>query len=652
MRAMQEGIEKPKSSISEKVGKTVRAGVAAVAISGAFGGGNAEAAPPTLPKQQPRIEKVEQKPSLVASLETVLKDKSDKSFDRRYDLYKQFKDGRYSATERADFVQALVRSADNSLDLDLIVKDAVMHYTLWESDPRADGLLRGLLERDAKGMGWFTLDKEVRPLYEGKPWAEEIDKAILANRPDKIYDKFELFSKYDWADTKLRTWASYYPGSALSNYDKFAAAPGATTVLERALVAADPVLAHVVIQKREGRWSERERAIIQKLAPKNATLEISMLERGIGPDFAALRGDMALIAAGTIDRSLLLPMLIAPKADEAFWSMAKSQFEKHDYYPKEYNTVGVKLLITKSLSAHYGNANPFELEESAAIVARNLYEANVPVNADSVKKEVQRIQERRAELGQVNIFNRDVLLASHGEIFESKRGINKKGDPRFGTKGLEKLIIAQQGPGVIFAHASPLRQEAGAASPAKAKRQTMDMILNSTRPLTVYFDGHGSEEAFYFASGERTASGVVDSSADRKITAPELADALAVRFAKQQKAQPQLRQSNIILVFSACLQQNLVRSLAVELKKLNVPLPEVMMTASEFGQNGYSDINKGAGSKFNDLVAKSRTINEILKNQFMHLYDANPSIFAPAKEDPTRLMQLGGALVPGDSQTA
>ena len=76
------------------------------------------------------------------------------------------------------------------------------------------------------------------------------------------------------------------------------------------------------------------------------------------------------------------------------------------------------------------------------------------------------------------------------------------------------------------------------------------------------------------------------------------------------------------------------------------------MTASEFGQNGYSDINKGAGSKFNDLVAKSRTINDILKNQFMHLYDANPSIFAPAKEDPTRLMQLGGALVPGDSQTA
>ena len=124
-----------------------------------------------------------------------------------------------------------------------------------------------------------------------------------------------------------------------------------------------------------------------------------------------------------------------------------------------------------------------------------------------------------------------------------------------------------------------------------------------------------------------------------------MVSALSQRWTIQHKAHAHDKELNISLIFTSCFSQNYVRSIAEELGKRQIPLPRLMITGTEYGQYGWTAWESSYGMQFNELLISFPTVGEILQNKRSATH-STPSIFVPRKEDPKKLMQLGGIVVP------
>ena len=391
--------------------------------------------------------------------------------------------------------------------------------------------------------------------------------------------------------------------------------------------------------------------------PDKLIFTVALLAHNVEPKYADFENDPALAEVDKVGPGLVLPLVHRKKVEAGYWHDLSQEMHTSNGESRArqevVQTADVRIDILKDLSNKYGGVEPVELSESVAYVARNLHFNREEPTVENVQAEVRSILERRAALAQEDLFDRDVMVVSADEMWTEKTGTLKViGTPRFNSNGLKDAIKERmRTSGDLpknFLDVSPLVQDAMGyhSTPetiARAKTQTLGTISSATKPLTVYFRGHGGLGYFDLS----TKSG--DASKDY-ISVEELADALTARWHAEQSKYRNASELHISLVFDDCEMQAYVRSLSETLASRGVPLPGVMITASEWDQFSFSRVDE-LGSSLGGLLVHNPDLGSVMQNKHQ-MKDSDPSIFTPRKEDRAELMQVSGIVVPPDSAAA
>jgi hypothetical protein len=380
----------------------------------------------------------------------------------------------------------------------------------------------------------------------------------------------------------------------------------------------------------------------KKMLPDKLVLSVALLAHSRVPRYGEFDTDIALQDADKIGKGLVIPLVRHKKVDEAYWADLSEELRSNDN-----STADVRIDLLKDVSSKYGGVEPIELEESIAYVARNLYFKQQQPSAENVRTEVQSILERRNALAQENIFDRDTLLVSADETWHT----GTSADRRFGTKTLEDALKRRQhaaNPEARFSHVTPLSYDASGfhstpESISNAKQETLNIIAHSTKPLTVFFDGHGGGGSFYLSGSVGTKEESIDFN--------EMADALTQRWGMKMTQSSRAKELDISFVFDDCEMQMFARYLAQILSYRHIPLPHVMITSSEWEQYGFSNKMNDYGSTFNELMVRQKDLGAVMEHKH-DIKDSDPSIFTPRNDDPQKLMQVSGIVLPTDSASA
>jgi|GEM_PF-3929519 len=317
-------------------------------------------------------------------------------------------------------------------------------------------------------------------------------------------------------------------------------------------------------------------------------------------------------------------------------------------------------ILMLELNRRYPGLNPVELGQSVAYVARNLsFEGKQYVpSTHEIQSEVDSILSQRERYAETPLFERNVVVISHDEIWKTESG---RLTPRFGTDALIQAIGKIQETGhrknltekSTIEHISPFSYNSNPNSYKvsqtlldKARFNALAALSDGENPTTFFFDGHGSGEAFYLSRGQVDASGTIVDEASTKITVADMADALEARWTIQHMMHPKDTQLNATFIFSACFMQDYIRALADELKRRNVPLPESMIVASEKGQYSFSYVQNPLGSKFIQMILTHPTVGGVVSHKQDHNDASSPGIFVPRKDNPHTLQQIGGMVLP------
>lgn len=381
---------------------------------------------------------------------------------------------------------------------------------------------------------------------------------------------------------------------------------------------------------------------MEKELPDRLVFNVALLAHNAEPRYSAFEKDPALTNADQIDRNLVLPLVMHKQTDSVFWNGLSEEFHRYGD-----PSADVRLDLLKHLSGKFEGLDPVELEESVAYVARNLYVKGEEPTAENVQSEVRSILESREALANEDIFDRDTMLVSADEIWSEG---SAKGEPRFGNRRLsselEERLRMSGNVTATFSHITPLFHDSTGyhsnnETVGQAKKETLEKIAHAERPLTVFFDGHGGNGYFSFSA----SSGKVE---NETINFYELAGALTERWRSEITQHPEAKELPIALVFDDCMMQTFVRQLSTELAAHNVPLPQIMITTSEWEQYGFSNESNSFGSNFNDLMVKSLNLGTVMARKH-NVQDSDPSVFAPRKDQPTKLMQISGIVVASDT---
>jgi hypothetical protein len=377
----------------------------------------------------------------------------------------------------------------------------------------------------------------------------------------------------------------------------------------------------------------------KRALPEKLILSVALLAHSYTPKYADFEKDPALQDADKVNKGLVLPLVQRKNVDATFWQDLSREFRSTD--PA---TADVRLDLLKDLSGKYGGVEPVELGESIAYVARNLHFKDQEPTTEGVRAEVRSILDRRESLARENLFDRDTMLISADALWDTASG---KAQPRFGNQELsdelQKKLHMSGNATATFSHVTPLFQDvsgwhSNAETVAKAKHEALEKIASSEKPLTVYFGGHGGYGRFFLS----TTLANTDS---ESINFYELANVLGKRWRSELIRDPHAKELPVTLIFDDCMMQTFVRSLSTELAAHKVPLPHIMITASEWEQYGYSDSSIGVGSAFGELVVKSPNLGALMEQKHT-VKTSDPSVFAPRQEDPKKLMQISGIVVP------
>ncbi len=390
--------------------------------------------------------------------------------------------------------------------------------------------------------------------------------------------------------------------------------------------------------------------MMEKQLPDRLVFNVAMLAHSALPRYAAFDADPALAHVDQVDKSLVLPLVKHKKVGPEFWHNLSEEFKVSDSRSAE-----VRIDLLKGLSEKYAGVEPIELEESVAYVARNLVLKGETPNAASVKKEVASILERRKAIEHEDLFNRDVVLISGDELWQrplhppdaSDNSVTSTLDsPRFGPQALQDQIRARQQasghPHATLNHVTPLSQDSlgyhsTPESIANAKFNALVAVATpSGKPLTVFFDGHGSPEYFALSASLGTP--------DEAISVEELADALTQRYQSESAQHHSTKELQVSFIFDDCEMQGYVRKLSEVLAQRNVPSPHIMITTSEYDQYGFSNPVNPFGSNFNVLMMNSLNLKAVMEHKH-DIQESDPSIFVPRKEDHAKIMQVSGIVL-------
>lgn len=394
--------------------------------------------------------------------------------------------------------------------------------------------------------------------------------------------------------------------------------------------------------------------------PAFALVQTALLERNYAPSPSRLWADPSLVIAYRMDMHQVLPLVYTKVTSlDAMPQMFHETIEQPDdpsSFEAAFDSVDTRMneslaRVRDETLSHaivtYGYS-PVEIGHAAAMVSRNIswlqgepYIPNgqppaVHVQPRDIDAEVSAIVHQRESLANTNIFEHtDVMVVANDERNPFTP------DSRFGTKSLQYVIESRMTNGTVFSLVRPHDD-----SPQEAQRVLGLMrasVENGERPLTLVIDAHGNpNEIALTTDHEKTQQHVAGGIYFDTST---LAKALQQRWESQRAHDLEVQRSNIRLIVSTCNSQDFVRTLSQLLSALHVPLPQITITESEYGQFGFSDFYDPLGSSLWRWMYNNPSIGSMIQHTDQ-TPDQTPSIFTPRPEDQNKLMQIGGLFEP------
>lgn len=423
----------------------------------------------------------------------------------------------------------------------------------------------------------------------------------------------------------------------------------------------------------------------------------AMLARGYLSKPIDLLADPALRHIRSIEPSEVVP-LTTRAAKESFIIEYQAERTKNDanphnhLRPDEKHWARGKLQTLDDQKEVFDDAiskykrDPIQLGQSIAMISRNISWNQNPMNytigiedhgtksmqstrnelkPQQVTAEVSAVLKERRRLQETDpLAQSDVILLSNNEQPNMNSG------KRFGNgalvEHLQYVVSAsarndasrfKKGdriPGIKpptpfgFTHVTT-PPEASVRELNNAKNTALGAIANGTRKTTFFFDGHGSADGLFLSNGQVVNSSYVNGIS---INTDEMANALSKRWFNQKRADRTATTLNISIILDSCTSQNFIRNLAARLETLGVPLPQLMISSSEYGQFGFSNPSNKYSSNFWTWIINNETVGRMIDHKG-DVKDQTPTIFTPRPERPTKLMQLGGVVIPNsDSESA
>lgn len=266
-----------------------------------------------------------------------------------------------------------------------------------------------------------------------------------------------------------------------------------------------------------------------------------------------------------------------------------------------------------------------ERKEWVLRTVRNMHIEGVPATEDNFKEYLTQTVLLRSnpEFTNMDVFKgRNVLCLAHNE----DGGERYQGD-RFFNDAIQESILAQS-PHLMEVYKGDTTTE----SLISAKSQFLDMV-SKTKKMTIYFDGHGSEDNIYLSDGSVNMDGGIKVEQETvSINTSELAESLI----QQSKLGDN---SRVIMISHACFSQNFIRTLYEKLEAGGVKKLPIIIGMSEYGQYSYSSFHSKFNDEFFEGMLKESSgatkIQDIIdleqKNSEIYNMPFNISIFFPIK---------------------
>lgn len=477
--------------------------------------------------------------------------------------------------------------------------------------------------------------------------------------------------------------------------------PGMLTgkqMLQAGAMGLSLVAGTVAYEKAKESYTENKSAVYEAVRDdKRLALPMfALLARGYLAKPIDLLADPSLRHIRSIDPAAVVP-LTTHSADASFITAYEKERAIHDANPlshtvptekewarnKKQTLNDQKKVFNETISKY--KRDPIQLGQSVAMVSRNISWNQYPINytfgredhgsnvtvdprlvlkPQQVTAEVSTVlNERRRLQNSDPLAQSDVVLLSNNEMTDAAH-------KRFGNAALvdhlRYVVQTSSRTDAPSAKKHDLPKITGLRKPyefinittgaqasdkelAAAKQNALRSIENGSRKTSFLFDGHGSEIGLYLSNGQANGSTYV---AGEFISVDEMAQSLSRRWFSQKRTDPKATNLNISIMLGSCTSQNFIRSLAAKLEALGVPQPQIMVSSSEYGQFGFTNVTNKYNSRFWTWVIQNETVGSMISNKG-DVKDATPAIFTPRPERPTKLMQLGGVVLPNpDSQSA
>lgn len=172
------------------------------------------------------------------------------------------------------------------------------------------------------------------------------------------------------------------------------------------------------------------------------------------------------------------------------------------------------------------------------------------------------------------------------------------------------------------------------------KSKTLAAIVDTSPPMTLQLQGHGSRKAFYFSDGKIMTEDQVQSVEDSSlisITSEEVAAALVKRYQNPEITRGIQASRPDLIIWGTCFSYDQIERVDKQARKSGIPSP-IFLAQSEAGQYGYSSTYVKYGSQFQEKVllqsGKKGLVNlgDIMKIDSDRTLDSNPALFVPDED--------------------
>lgn len=214
-----------------------------------------------------------------------------------------------------------------------------------------------------------------------------------------------------------------------------------------------------------------------------------------------------------------------------------------------------------------------------AMVVRNLFFRQKPVNQQTVMEELDRIIRIRNTLQNESLFyQKNIILLSHEET--DTQGNHIFGKPVV-VDSLKKL-----------AKNSTVIRPNREVSCDEQKREVLRVLEGTVPPMVFVFSGHAVGDRLYLVGDERQRQQI---NPTLSITAEELARTYQARLEKYPQLRSDVVREQDLYIFNTCYGHDFVRNFYTQLGRSPKPLT---YTAAEYGQRGYTKTGDGYENEF------------------------------------------------------